>query len=53
MTTRQQLDDLCQRHTLMVQMDYDGCEANTDMMPGTPDLTITGEPVKVELEDEL
>jgi hypothetical protein len=35
-------------HALMIQMDYDGCEANTDMMPGTPDLRITGEPVVVE-----
>ena len=39
-------------HGLMVQMDYDGCDANTDMMPGTPDLRITGEPVVVEPEDE-
>ena len=39
-------------HALAVQMDYGGCDANTDMMPGTPDLTITGEPVVVEPEDE-
>lgn len=38
---------------LMVQMDYDGCEANTDMMPGTPELIITGVPVMVEPDDEL
>jgi hypothetical protein len=37
---------------LAVQMDYEGCEANTDMMPGTPDLSITSEPVMVEPEDE-
>jgi hypothetical protein len=33
---------------LFVQMDYDGCEANTDMMPYTPDVTITRAPVEVE-----
>lgn len=36
---------------LAVQMDYDGCGANTDMMPGTPALRITKEPVVVEPED--
>lgn len=33
---------------LAIQMDYEGCEANTDMMPLTPEVTITSEPVEVE-----
>jgi hypothetical protein len=36
---------------LAVQMDYGGCEANTDMMPATPDLRIVSGPEEVE-EDE-
>ena len=51
-TAKNAKDARAKVHALMVQMDYDGCEANTDMMPGTPDLRITGEPVLVESEDE-
>jgi hypothetical protein len=36
---------------LMVSMDYEGCDANTDMMPLTPDLTINGEPAEVDDEE--
>ena len=35
--------------SLVVNMDYNQCEANLEMMPETPDLTIDGEPVLVEL----
>ena len=39
---------------LFVGMDYEGCDANIDMMPLTPDLRIDGEPeiVEPEAEDE-
>lgn len=38
--------------SLMVGMDYEGCDANTDMMPFTPDLFITGEPQLVEEKED-
>jgi hypothetical protein len=36
---------------LVVNMDYNQCEANIEMMPETPDLTVTGEPVLVEPDE--
>lgn len=36
---------------LQVQMDYEGCEADTDMMPLTPDVRITSGPVECSLEE--
>jgi hypothetical protein len=38
--------------SLGVQMDYGSCEANIDMMPLTPDVEITSEPVKVEPDED-
>ncbi len=37
--------------SLPVRMDYDACEANVEMMPELPDLTITGVIVLIELDE--
>lgn len=36
----------------MVRLDFDNCDINNDMLPDTPTLIVTGDPVMIEPEED-